>query len=70
MTEKLLSTEEVAEWLNLDVRTVAHLASGDGKDIKPQIPAAKVGRSWRFSRTDVEAYLEQNRNIPGGKASS
>ena len=59
-TEKLLDTEEVATWWNLPERTVRHMAD------KQEIPGVKIGKRgmWRFVRGELQAYLDQQRNIP------
>jgi excisionase family DNA binding protein len=49
--ERLLTTREVAQMLRVSVRFVQLLAS------RGSLPAIRVGRLWRFRRTDVEAFL-------------
>lgn len=53
--DSFLSTEEVLEYLNVNLRTVYRLIKA-GK-----IPAVRVGRQWRFRRRDIEAWLESQR---------
>jgi len=53
----LMTIEEVASYLRLSKDTVYRMAQA-GK-----IPASKVGQQWRFRREDVDAWLEQNKNI-------
>ncbi len=48
--EPLLNATEVARWLNLAPGTVRRL-----------VPAMKIGRVYRYRRSDVESY------IAGGK---
>lgn len=55
--EKLMTLEEVADFLRLSKDTVYRMASG-GK-----LPASKVGSQWRFRREDVDQWLEKNKNI-------
>jgi len=55
--EKLLTLEEVADYLRLSKDTVYRLAN-TGK-----IPASKVGSQWRFRREDVDQWLEKNKNV-------
>ena len=52
----LLTIKQVAEFLNLAEKTVYRMAN-DG-----EIPAFKIGGSWRFKRSEVEEWLEQQRN--------
>ena len=53
--EKLLSIEEVAEILGLEYKTIYRLIRGG------ELPAARVGRVYRVSRADLEAYLERQK---------
>ena len=55
MDESFLTTEEVLEYLQVNLRTVYRLIKA-GK-----IPAVRVGRQWRFRRSDVDAWLESQR---------
>ncbi len=58
-TEKLMDTEEVAEYLGIHPKTVMNLVE------RKQLKASKVGRVWRFRKSDVDAYLERRSNFPG-----
>jgi excisionase family DNA binding protein len=53
--ESFLTTEEVLEYLNVNLRTIYRLIKA-GK-----IPAVRVGRQWRFRRRDIDAWLESQR---------
>jgi excisionase family DNA binding protein len=55
MDEAFLTTEEVLEYLQINLRTVYRLIKA-GK-----IPAVRVGRQWRFRRRDIDAWLERQR---------
>ena len=50
----LLNVKQVAEYLQLKESTIYSWAQ-DGK-----IPAIKIGRTWRFRRTDLESWLERH----------
>ena len=50
-----LTTEEVLEYLQVNLRTVYRLIKA-GK-----IPAVRVGRQWRFRKADIDAWLESQR---------
>lgn len=50
-----LTTEEVLEYLQVNLRTVYRLIKA-GK-----IPAVRVGRQWRFRKTDIDGWLESQR---------
>lgn len=49
----LLTVEEVALYLRVTPTTVRKMA-GSG-----QLPAFKVGRSWRFHRSDIDQLANQ-----------
>ena len=57
--EIFLTTEEVLEYLQVNLRTVYRLIKA-GK-----IPAVRVGRQWRFRKRDIDAWLDTQR--PGGE---
>jgi excisionase family DNA binding protein len=50
--ETFLTTEEVLEYLQVNLRTVYRLIKA-GK-----IPAVRVGRQWRFRKRDIDAWLD------------
>ncbi|MCM3881193.1 MAG: response regulator [Vicinamibacterales bacterium] len=52
MDETFLTTEEVLEYLQVNLRTVYRLIKA-GK-----IPAVRVGRQWRFRKRDIDGWLE------------
>jgi len=52
-----LTTEEVIDVLRVNSRTVYRLIqTGD-------LPAVRVGRQWRFRRTDLESWLNRGRRV-------
>jgi excisionase family DNA binding protein len=53
--ETFLTTEEVLEYLQVNLRTVYRLIKV-GK-----IPAVRVGRQWRFRKRDIDAWLDSQR---------
>jgi excisionase family DNA binding protein len=55
MDDSFLTTEEVLEYLQVNLRTVYRLIKA-GK-----IPAVRVGRQWRFRKRDIDAWLESQR---------
>ncbi len=55
MNESFLTTEEVLDYLQVNLRTVYRLIKA-GK-----IPAMRVGRQWRFRKRDIDAWLESQR---------
>jgi excisionase family DNA binding protein len=58
----LMNVKEVAELLQVNVTTVYAWAQ-DGR-----MPAIKLGRNWRFRRSDLEAGLTRNRRDRGAIA--
>jgi|SRR5438067_5197829 len=53
--ETFLTTEEVLEYLQVNLRTVYRLIKA-GK-----IPAVRVGRQWRFRKRDIDGWLDSQR---------
>jgi excisionase family DNA binding protein len=62
--ESFLTTEEVLEYLQVNLRTVYRLIKA-GK-----IPAVRVGRQWRFRKRDIDAWLETQRPRSGARATA
>jgi excisionase family DNA binding protein len=50
--EVFLTTEEVLEYLQVNLRTVYRLIKAR------KIPAVRVGRQWRFRKRDIDAWLD------------
>lgn len=57
-----LSAEECAELLRCKRSAIPTLVSRDG------LPASRVGRSYRFKRAEVEAWLVERSERPRGHA--
>jgi excisionase family DNA binding protein len=53
ITESLLTSDEVANFLSVDVVTVRRLVS------RGELAAYRVGSEFRFSQQDLEAYLKR-----------
>jgi PTS system nitrogen regulatory IIA component len=51
MNSEVLTVEEVANYLRIDIRTVYRLAK------KGDIPCIKIGRQWRFNRDDIKELV-------------
>jgi excisionase family DNA binding protein len=62
--ESFLTTEEVLEYLQVNLRTVYRLIKA-GK-----IPAVRVGRQWRFRKRDIDAWLESQRPRGGARSTA
>lgn len=64
MDEGFLTTEEVLEYLQVNLRTVYRLIKAG------RIPAVRVGRQWRFRKRDIDAWLESQRPRGGRTVAS
>jgi len=53
MEEKLMNVEEAADYVGLSSFTVRRLAKNGS------LPAAKIGRAYRFKREDIDSYLRE-----------
>jgi len=61
MENRLLTTSEVAEWLNMDEATIQRMSRNG------ELPGVKIGRRYRFRRSDLEEWLsEQMKKGNGG----
>jgi excisionase family DNA binding protein len=49
----IMTIGEVADYLKVTERTIYRLAGAK------QIPAFKVGGSWRFSRVDIDSWIKE-----------
>src|SRR5437016_14436648 len=61
MDETFLTTEEVLEYLQVNLRTVYRLLKAG------RIPAVRVGRQWRFRKGDIDAWLDSQRPRGGSR---
>ena len=53
MNSEVLTVQEVANYLRIDIRTVYRLAkNGD-------LPCIKIGRQWRFNRDDIKELVSR-----------
>jgi excisionase family DNA binding protein len=56
MDKEVLTVKQVAEFLQMDERTIYKLAKqGD-------IPSFKVSNQWRFLKKDIEIWVEQKKS--------
>lgn len=53
--DSFLTTEEVLEYLQVNLRTVYRLIKARS------IPAVRVGRQWRFRKRDLDAWLDSQK---------
>lgn len=54
---EILTISQAASYLQVCEKTVRRLIE------KKELPASKVGRSWRIKKQDIDCYLEKNKNI-------
>jgi excisionase family DNA binding protein len=55
---EILTIKEVADYLKVTERTIYRLAGAR------EIPAFKVGGTWRFSRIDINRWIKQSTGKP------
>ena len=61
MDKEVLTVKQVAEFLQMNERTIYKLAKqGD-------IPSFKVSNQWRFLKKDIESWVEQKKSEVTGK---
>jgi excisionase family DNA binding protein len=51
MNDACLTTEDVTNYLRLNLRTVYRLIEGG------RMPAVRVGRQWRFRKADIDLLI-------------
>jgi len=56
---EILTIREVASYLKVTERTIYRLSAAK------KIPAFKVGGAWRFSRVDIDSWIQQQ-SLEGG----
>ena len=54
--DEILTLQEVAAYLKLTDKSIYRLAQSG------RIPAFKAGGAWRFKRSDIEDWIEANKN--------
>ena len=59
MKDAFLTTGEVLDYLQVNIRTVYRLIKAG------RIPAVRVGRQWRFRKQDIDTWLESQRTKAG-----
>lgn len=52
MSDKLMTLQKAAEYLNVHRGTLYRLAQ------KREIPVVKIGRIWRFRKEKIDAWLD------------
>jgi repressor LexA len=60
MNDETIAIKDVAQMLMVNVRTINRYV------LMKKLPAFKVGNKWRFKKIEIEAWIENNRNIAVG----
>ena len=55
MTTAVMTVQEVADYLNVDPKTVYRLVN------RGELPGFKVGGSWRFQKSDLDAWIAKQK---------
>ncbi len=55
--EEIMTLKEVAEYLKLKERTIYKWVQ------QAKIPASKLGSTWRFRKTEIDEWMQENKNI-------
>lgn len=59
MDSEIFTVAQTAEYLQLSIKTIRRLISDN------KIRASKLSnRSWRIRKSDVDAYIQENSNLP------
>ena len=58
----ILTIKEIADYLKVTERTIYRLAAAK------QMPAFKIGGSWRFSRQDIDGWIKQQSQTPSASS--
>jgi excisionase family DNA binding protein len=53
MDDEILTLKELASYLKVAERTLYRLAQ------EQKVPGFKVGGAWRFRRTDIEGWIQE-----------
>lgn len=59
MDSEIFTIAQTADYLQLSIKTIRRLISDN------KIRASKVSdRSWRIRKSDLDAYIQENSNLP------
>jgi len=56
LNDEFMTLKEVAGYLHLNERTIYKWAQ------EGTIPASKLGSTWRFRKSEIDAWVEENKN--------
>lgn len=54
--DHFMTLKEIAEYLHMKERTIYKWAQ------EGSIPASKLGSTWRFRRSEIDAWIEMHKN--------
>ena len=54
---RVMTVKDVADYLHISESKVYLMANAN------QIPAFRVGKSWRFKRDQIDAWIQQTSNV-------
>jgi excisionase family DNA binding protein len=57
MTMSAMTVQDVAEYLNVDPKTVYRMVK------RGELPGFKVGGSWRFHKEDLDAWILKQKEV-------
>lgn len=57
MENQILTIKQVADYLKVNERTIYRLATSG------ELPAFKVGNSWRLKQADLETWIEVQQKV-------
>ncbi len=60
--DKVMTVQEVADYLRVNQRTVYRLAVGR------KLPGFEVGATWRFKRSDIEGWIAAQSSVGDASA--
>ena len=58
--EQIMTLQEVSEYLKIKERTIYDWVT------RGKIPAFKLGNAWRFRRSELEDWIDKQRNVGNG----
>ena len=61
MSTAAMTVQEVAEYLNVDPKTVYRLVN------RGELPGFKVGGSWRFKKDDLDDWIAKQKAAAANK---
>lgn len=60
--DQAMTVRNVADYLNVDEKTVYRMAK------RGDLPGFKVAGAWRFMRSDLDAWVDRQKQMAAGQA--